>query len=128
MVFNLMFRDRRDLAGLPLSAWRIHLEDVVAGADLVLPVRRLASNGLDAWAQVAGSGYERYVAKDEAGVRGRADEAVAEGRAEGVDRRGGWLAPAALRGGQTMMQLARRTSLAVVLLLASVGTASAECA
>jgi hypothetical protein len=23
MVFDLMFRDRRDLAGLPLSAWRI---------------------------------------------------------------------------------------------------------
>jgi hypothetical protein len=31
-------------------------------------------------------------------------------------------------GGETMKQLARRASLVVVLLLASVGTASAECA
>jgi ATP-dependent DNA ligase len=62
-----MFRDRRDLAGLPLSARRIHLEDVIAGADLV-PIRRLAANGLDAWAQVVGNGYEGLVAKDEASV------------------------------------------------------------
>jgi ATP-dependent DNA ligase len=48
IVFDLMYRDRRDLTGLPLSARRIHLEDVVAGADLVLPVRRLGPNGLDA--------------------------------------------------------------------------------
>jgi hypothetical protein len=32
----------------------------------VLPVRRLAANGLDAWAQVVGNGYEGYVTKDEA--------------------------------------------------------------
>jgi ATP-dependent DNA ligase len=31
----------------------------------VLPVRRLAANGLDAWAQVVGNGYEGLVAKDE---------------------------------------------------------------
>jgi bifunctional non-homologous end joining protein LigD len=66
IAFDIMYRDRRDLAGLPLSARRIHLEDVIAGADLVLPVRRLAANGLDAWAQVVGHGYERLVAKDEA--------------------------------------------------------------
>jgi bifunctional non-homologous end joining protein LigD len=68
IVFDVMFRARRDLAGLPLSARRIHLEDVIAGADLVLPVRRLAANGLDAWAQVVGNGYEGLVAKDEAGA------------------------------------------------------------
>jgi bifunctional non-homologous end joining protein LigD len=68
IAFDVMFRDRRDLAGLPLSARRIHLEDVITGADLVLPVRRLAANGLDAWAQVVGSGYEGLVAKDEASV------------------------------------------------------------
>ena len=61
-----MYRDRRDLAGLPLSARRIHLEDVITGADLVLPVRRLAASGLDAWAQIVGNGYEGLVAKDEA--------------------------------------------------------------
>jgi hypothetical protein len=33
-----------------------------------------------------------------------------------------------LRGGETMMQLARRAVLVVVVLLASLGTASAECA
>src|SRR5262249_14681460 len=66
MAFDLLYCDRRDLAALPLSARRIHLEDVVAGADLVLPVRRLARNGLDAWAQVVGNGYEGLVAKDEA--------------------------------------------------------------
>jgi ATP-dependent DNA ligase len=55
IAFDIMYRDRRDLAGLPLSARRIHLEDVIA---LVLPVRRLAANGLDAWAQVLGNGYE----------------------------------------------------------------------
>jgi bifunctional non-homologous end joining protein LigD len=50
---------------LPLSARRIHLEDVMAGAgSYVLPARRLAANGLDAWAQVLGKGYEGYVAKD----------------------------------------------------------------
>jgi ATP-dependent DNA ligase len=32
----------------------------------VLPVRRLAANGLDAWARVVGNGYEGLVAKDEA--------------------------------------------------------------
>jgi bifunctional non-homologous end joining protein LigD len=66
IAFDLMFRDGRDLATLPLSARRIHLIDVINGADLVLPARRLAWNGLDAWAQVVGNGYEGYVAKQEA--------------------------------------------------------------
>jgi ATP-dependent DNA ligase len=35
---------------------------------LVFPVRRLASDGLKAWAQVIERGYEGYVAKDEASV------------------------------------------------------------
>jgi hypothetical protein len=68
IAFDVMFRDRRDLAGLPLSARGIHLEDVIDGANLVLPVRRLARNGLDAWAQVEGNGYEGLVAKDEASM------------------------------------------------------------
>ncbi len=66
IAFDLMFRDGRDLAPLPLSARRIHLEDIIDGADLVLSARRLASNGLDAWAQVVGNGYQGYVAKQEA--------------------------------------------------------------
>ena len=41
-------------------------EALLADADRVHPVRRLAPNGLDAWAQVLASGYEGLVAKDEA--------------------------------------------------------------
>jgi hypothetical protein len=33
---------------------------------LVFPVRRLAPDGLEAWALVVERGYEGYVAKDEA--------------------------------------------------------------
>jgi ATP-dependent DNA ligase len=35
---------------------------------LVLPVRRLGPDGLKAWTQVIESGYEGYVAKDEASL------------------------------------------------------------
>jgi hypothetical protein len=74
-------------------------------------------------------GYEGYVAKGRGQrVRGRADEAMAQDEAEGLDRRGGPLATADLRGGPAMMQLGRTASLVIVLLLASLGTASAECA
>ncbi len=38
----------------------------MAGHALVLPARRLAGNGLEAWAQVLECGYEGYVGKDEA--------------------------------------------------------------
>jgi hypothetical protein len=38
----------------------------VAGSELVFAVRRLASNGLEAWKQVIARGYEGDVAKDEA--------------------------------------------------------------
>jgi hypothetical protein len=44
------------------------LEDVVAGSELVFPMRRLAPDGLEAWGQVIERGYEGYVAKDEASV------------------------------------------------------------
>jgi ATP-dependent DNA ligase len=44
------------------------LEDVVAGSELVFPVRRLEPDGLEAWKQVLERGYEGYVAKDEASV------------------------------------------------------------
>jgi ATP-dependent DNA ligase len=45
---------------------RARLEDVVAGSELVFPVRRLALDGLEAWKQVMERGYEGHVAKDEA--------------------------------------------------------------
>ena len=52
MAFDLLYRDGRDLTVRPLRDRRARLEDVVAGSELVFPVRRLPSNGLEAWAQV----------------------------------------------------------------------------
>jgi hypothetical protein len=52
MVFHLLFQDHRDLTVRPLRDSCARLEDVVAGSELVSPVRRLAPDGLDAWAQV----------------------------------------------------------------------------
>ena len=37
-------------------------------AKLVFPVRRLAPDGLESWAQVVERGFEGYVAKDERSV------------------------------------------------------------
>ena len=65
MVFDLLYRDGRDLTARPLAQRRVRLEGVVAGSELVFPVRRLAPDGLAAWQQVVEHGYEGYVAKDE---------------------------------------------------------------
>jgi ATP dependent DNA ligase domain len=65
MAFDLLSHERRDLTGRPLRDRRARLEDVVAGSELVFPVRRLAPDGLEAWKQVVERGYEGYVAKDE---------------------------------------------------------------
>jgi bifunctional non-homologous end joining protein LigD len=66
MVFDLLYRDGRDLTARPLRDRRARLEDIVAGGELVFPVRRLAADGVEAWRQVVPRGYEGYVAKDEA--------------------------------------------------------------
>ncbi|HZN69203.1 MAG TPA: hypothetical protein VFB66_28250 [Tepidisphaeraceae bacterium] len=58
MGFDLLYQQRRDLTGRPLRERRAPLEDVVAGSDLVFPVRRLAPDGLKAWGQVVARGYE----------------------------------------------------------------------
>ena len=65
MAFDLLYLDSRDLTARPLRERRARLEDVVAGSELVFPVRRLAVNGLEAWEQVSARGYEGLVAKDE---------------------------------------------------------------
>jgi bifunctional non-homologous end joining protein LigD len=65
MVFDLLHRDGRELTGRPLRERRARLEDAVADNDLVLPVRRLAPDGLKAWEQIVERGYEGLVAKDE---------------------------------------------------------------
>jgi hypothetical protein len=41
---------------------------VVAGSELVFPVRRLPPDGLEAWKQVIERGYEATWVKDEASV------------------------------------------------------------
>ena len=68
MLFDLLYRDGRDLTARPLRDRRARLEDVVGGSELLFPVRQLAVNGLEAWAQVLERRYEGYVAKDKASV------------------------------------------------------------
>jgi bifunctional non-homologous end joining protein LigD len=66
VAFDVLYRAGEDVTLRPLQDRRVLLEDLITGAgNLVLPVRRLASNGVDAWAQVLANGYEGYVAKDE---------------------------------------------------------------
>jgi hypothetical protein len=59
------------------------VEDVLDEQDMVLPVRRLADDGLKAWQQVLERGYEGMVAKDRSGVAlcRRAHVELAEGEA-----------------------------------------------
>jgi bifunctional non-homologous end joining protein LigD len=64
VAFDVLYRGGQDVTDRPLQDRLVLLEDAIAGATYVLPVRRLADNGLDAWAQVLGNGFEGYVAKD----------------------------------------------------------------
>jgi len=66
MAFDVLYRDGEDLTGRPLRERRHVLEAVIAGSAAVLPTRRLAADGLEAWAQVLARGYEGLVAKDDA--------------------------------------------------------------
>jgi bifunctional non-homologous end joining protein LigD len=68
IVFDLLHRDGRELTGRPLCERRARLEEAVADNDLVLPVRRLARNGFEAWSEVVAHDYEGLVAKDEASL------------------------------------------------------------
>src|SRR5262249_28108074 len=68
MVFDLLHHHGREITGRPLRERRARLEDVVDDNDLILPVRRLAPDGLKAWAQVIERGYEGLVAKEEASL------------------------------------------------------------
>lgn len=65
MAFDILYHDHRDLTARPLRDRRARLEDVVAGSELIFPVRRLGPDGPEAWRQVVERGYEGYVAKDE---------------------------------------------------------------
>ena len=74
MVFDPLHCDGRELTGRQLRERRARLEDIVTDNDLVLPVRRLARNGFEAWSEVVAHDYEGLVAS----VRGGGDAAVAE--------------------------------------------------
>jgi bifunctional non-homologous end joining protein LigD len=66
MVFDCLYARRKDLRGRPLDVRRHVLESEVDGHRLILPARRLADDGLTAWAEVLARGYEGLVAKDPA--------------------------------------------------------------
>jgi bifunctional non-homologous end joining protein LigD len=68
MAFDLLHQDGREFIGRPLRERRARLEDVVSASEFVLPVRRLARNGFEAWSEVVARDYEGYVAKEEASL------------------------------------------------------------
>ena len=64
MVFDVLELGGKDLRGMPLWQRRNMLEGLVTGQRAILPVRRLSSDGLKAWAQAIHRGYEGLVGKD----------------------------------------------------------------
>jgi len=64
MVFDVLELSGKDLRREPLRTRRKMLEDLVTGARMILPARRLSDNGLKAWAQAVHRGYEGVVGKD----------------------------------------------------------------
>ena len=67
MAFDCLYLEGRDLRPLPLRERRAALQTVVENDHtLIFSARRLAANGLEAWAQVVERGYEGLVGKDDA--------------------------------------------------------------
>ena len=67
MAFDCLWLAGRDLREQALSMRRDQLEQMLADHQhLLLPARRLADDGLKAWAQVLERGYEGLVPKDPA--------------------------------------------------------------
>jgi len=64
MVFDCLHARNKDLRKQPLYVRRNVIEDVLDEQDMVLPVRRMADDGVKAWQQVVEKGYEGLVAKD----------------------------------------------------------------
>jgi bifunctional non-homologous end joining protein LigD len=64
VAFDCLYARRKDLRNRPLRVRRHVLEAEVAAEHFVLPARRLADEGLAAWAEVLARGYEGLVAKD----------------------------------------------------------------
>jgi bifunctional non-homologous end joining protein LigD len=63
-VFDCLYVDGRDLRREPLSVRREALEHAIGGARGLIVSRRLAADGLAAYAAARRSGYEGLVAKD----------------------------------------------------------------
>jgi ATP dependent DNA ligase domain len=103
MVFDLLYRAGRDQTKRPLRDRRARLEEIVADAERIFQVRRLTSNGLVAWGEVLQAGFEGYVGRTRRRVRERPHDALAEGQAEGLDRRGGRLAADELGAGSLIV-------------------------
>jgi bifunctional non-homologous end joining protein LigD len=67
MAFDCLQLDKGDLRSQSLRVRREQSEQVLNGAPaMLLPVRRLADDGLKAWQEVLEHGYEGLVAKDPA--------------------------------------------------------------
>jgi bifunctional non-homologous end joining protein LigD len=64
MVFDVLELGGKDLRKEPLRKRRKLLEELVVGAWMILPARRLSDNGLKAWTQAVHWGYEGMVGKD----------------------------------------------------------------
>ncbi len=64
MVFDVLELGGKDLRKEPLWKRRKLLEELVVGARMILPARRLSDNGLKAWTQAVHRGYEGMVGKD----------------------------------------------------------------
>jgi bifunctional non-homologous end joining protein LigD len=63
-VFDCLYQDHRDLRSCPLSERRAALEQSVARAKMIVPSRRLASDGLAAYRVAIARKFEGLVAKD----------------------------------------------------------------
>ncbi len=60
VAFDCMVIDGRDLRGWPLRDRHRRLHEVIAGSEQVLPVRRVATDGLEAWAEAQRRGLEGW--------------------------------------------------------------------
>ncbi len=63
-VFDCLFCDGKDLRGEPLSARRAVMEKSIGSSKVLLPSRRLATNGLEAFREAKRRGYEGLVVKE----------------------------------------------------------------
>jgi bifunctional non-homologous end joining protein LigD len=64
VVFDVLELDGKDWRPEPLWKRRRVLEELIAREPRLLPVRRLSSNGLKAWAQAVHKGFQGLVGKD----------------------------------------------------------------